>query len=173
MKTLSTLALLTAAAASQAYTLDVAVGHANSNDFDNASIVGVGIGTQLNNDFHLGFNIASKSLASDLSSPTQFAGVDATVRTATIDLTYELSSGGIRPFIGAGVGGVRFSGDSIDTKTAFATKLFLGISFPITPNVEFTLTAQNSKFYSVQELAGGPKTNITSWDGIAGLRFNF
>ena len=127
MKTLSTLAVLTAATAAQAYTLDVNVGHSRLDNYDNVSVVGLGIGSQ----------------------------------------------GGIRPFIGAGVGGVRFSGDSIDTKTAFATKLFLGISFPITPNVEFTLTAQNSKFYSVQELAGGPKTNITSWDGIAGLRFNF
>lgn len=167
MKTLSTLAVLTAATAAQAYTLDVNVGHSRLDNYDNVSVVGLGIGTQLNNEFHLGLNFGRKSISSAV------ALVDAKATSATLDLTYNLSQGGIRPFIGAGVGGVRFSGASIDTKTAFATKLFLGISFPITPNVEFTLTAQNSKFYSVQELAGGPKTNITSWDGIAGLRFNF
>jgi len=167
MKTLSTLAVLTAATAAQAYTLDVNVGHSRLDNYDNVSVVGLGIGTQLNNEFHLGLNFGRKSISSAV------ALVDAKATSATLDLTYYLSQGGIRPFIGACVGGVRFSGDSIDTKTAFATKLFLGISFPITPNVEFTLTAQNSKFYSVQELAGGPKTNITSWDGIAGLRFNF
>jgi len=167
MKTLSTIALLTAATAAQAYTLDVNVGHSRLDNYDNVSVVGLGIGTHLNNEYHLGLNFGRKSISSAV------ALVDAKATSATLDLTYNLSQGGIRPFIGAGIGGVRFSGDSIDTKTAFATKLFLGISFPITQNVEFTLTAQNSKFYSVQELAGGPKTNITSWDGIAGLRFSF
>ncbi|MEY4306772.1 MAG: hypothetical protein RJA95_140, partial [Verrucomicrobiota bacterium] len=118
-------------------------------------------------DFHLGLNFGRKSISSAVSL------VDAKATSATLDLTYNLSQGGIRPFVGAGVGGVRFSGDSIDTKNAFATKLFAGIAFQISSNVELTLTAQNSKFYSVQELAGGPKTNITSWDGVAGLRFSF
>jgi opacity protein-like surface antigen len=167
MKTLSTLALLTAATAAQAYTLDVNVGHSRPDNYDNVSVVGLGLGTHLNNEFHLGLNFGRKSIASEA------ALVDAKATSATVDLTYNLSQGGIRPFIGAGVGGVRFSGDSIHTKTAFATKLFLGVSFAITPSVEFTLTAQNSKFYSVQELQNGAKTNITSWDGIAGLRFSF
>jgi opacity protein-like surface antigen len=167
MKTLSTLALLTAATAAQAYTLDVNVGHSRLDNYDNVSLVGLGVGTQLNNEFHLGLNFGRKSISSAVSL------VDAKATSATLDLTYNLSQGGIRPFVGAGVGGVRFSGDSIDTKNAFATKLFAGIAFQISSNVELTLTAQNSKFYSVQELAGGPKTNITSWDGVAGLRFSF
>jgi opacity protein-like surface antigen len=167
MKTLSTLALLTAAAASQAVTLDVNVGHSRLDNYDNVSVVGLGIGTQLSNELHLGLNFGRKNI----SSATAF--VDAKATSATLDLTYSLSQGGIRPFVGAGVGGVHFSGASIDTKEAFATKLFAGISFPISQNVEFTLTAQNSKFYSVQELAGGAKTTISSWDGIAGLRFSF
>lgn len=167
MKTLSTLALLTAATAAQAYTLDVNVGHSRLDNYDNVSVIGLGIGTQLNNDFHLGLNFGRKNITSTV------ALVDAKATSATLDLTYNLSQGGIRPFVGAGIGGVRFSGDSIDTKNAFATKLFLGVSFPISQNIEFTLTAQNSKFYSVQEIPAGPKTNITSWDGIAGLRFSF
>ena len=167
MKTLSTHALLTAATAAQAYTLDVNVGHSRLDNYDNVSLVGLGVGTQLNNEFHLGLNFGRKSISSAVSL------VDAKATSATLDLTYNLSQGGIRPFVGAGVGGVHFSGASIDTKNAFATKLFAGIAFQISSNVELTLTAQNSKFYSVQELAGGAKTTVSSWDGIAGLRFSF
>ena len=168
MKTLSTLALLTAATAAQAYTLDVQVGHSRLDNYDNASVIGLGIGTQLNNECHLGLNFGRKNIASEA------ALVDAKATSATLDLTYNLSpQGGIRLFVGAGIGGVRFSGDSIDTKTAFATKLFVGIAFPITQNVEFSVSAQNSKFHGVQELDGGPKATVTSWDGIAALRFNF
>jgi outer membrane protein W len=168
MKTLSTIALLTAASAAQAYTLDVNVGHSRLDNYDNVSVVGLGIGTHLNNEYHLGLNFGRKNISSTA------ALVDAKATSATLDLTYNLSqSNGIRPFIGAGIGGVHFSGASIDTKQAFATKLFVGIAFPITQNVELSVSAQNSKFYSVQELAGGAKTTISSWDGIAALRFNF
>ena len=168
MKTLSTLALLTAATAAQAYTLDVNVGHSRLDNYDNVSVVGLGIGTQLNNEYHLGLNFGRKSISSAVSL------VDAKATSATLDLTYNLSQGnGIRPFVGAGIGGVHFSGASIDTKNAFATKLFVGIAFPVSNNIEFSVSAQNSKFYSVQELAAGPKTTVSSWDGIAALRFNF
>jgi outer membrane protein W len=168
MKTLSTLALLTAATAAQAYTLDVQVGHSRLDNYDNASVIGLGIGNQINNELHLGLNVGRKSISSDV------ALVDAKATSATLDLTYNLSPvGGIRPFVGAGVGAVRFTGDSIFTKNALSTKFFIGIAFPINQNVEFSVSAQNSKFHGVQELDGGPKTTITSWDGIAALRFNF
>jgi len=168
MKTLSTLALLTAATAAQAYTLDVNVGHSSVDSYDSVSVVGLGIGNQINNELHLGLNVGRKSISSDV------ALVDAKATSATLDLTYNLSPvGGIRPFVGAGVGAVRFTGDSIFTKNALATKLFVGIAFPITQTIEFSVSAQNSKFHGVQELDGGPKATITSWDGIAALRFNF
>lgn len=167
MKTLSTLTLLAAATAAQAYTLDVNVGHSRLDNYDNVSVVGLGIGGQLNNDFHLGLDFSRKNISSAV------ALVDSKATSATLDLTYNLSQGGIRPFVGAGIGGVHFSGASINTSNAFASKLYVGVSFPISQNIELSLSAQNSKFYSVQELAGGPKTNITSWDGIAGLRFTF
>ena len=170
MKTLSTLALLTAATAAQAYTLDVNVGHSRlSNTYDDVSLIGLGVGSQLNNEFHLGLNVSRKSIY-DMN----VALVDAKATSATLDLTYSLSPvGGIRPFIGAGVGAVRFTGDSIFTKNALATKLFIGIAFPITQNAEFSVSAQSSKFHGVQELDGGPKTTVSSVDGIAALRFNF
>ena len=168
MKTLSTLALLTAATAAQAYTLDINVGHSKlSGTYDDVSVIGLGVGSQLNNEFHLGLNVSRKSIY-------EVSNVDAKATSATLDLTYNLSpTGGIRPFIGAGVGAVRFKGDSIFTKNALATKFFVGLAFPITQNVEFSVSAQNSKFHGVQELDGGPKATVTSWDGIAALRFNF
>ena len=168
MKTLSTLALLTAATAAQAYTLDVNVGQArHSGTYDDVSVIGLGVGSQLNNEFHLGLNVSRKSIY-------EVSNVDAKATSATLDLTYNLSpTGGIRPFIGAGVGAVRFTGDSIFTKNALTTKFFVGLAFPINQNVEFSVSAQNSKFHGVQELDGGPKATITSWDGIAALRFNF
>jgi opacity protein-like surface antigen len=168
MKTLSTLALLTAATAAQAYTLDVNVGHSrHSGNYDDVSVIGLGVGSQLNNELHLGLNVSRKSIYEALN-------VDAKATSATLDLTYSLSPvGGIRPFVGAGVGAVRFTGDSIFTKNALATKFFVGLAFPITQNIEFSVSAQNSKFHGVQELDGGPKATVTSWDGIAALRFNF
>ena len=168
MKTLSILALLTAATAAQAYTLDINVGHSKlSGTYDDVSVIGLGVGSQLNNEFHLGLNVSRKSIY-------EVSNVDAKATSATLDLTYNLSpTGGIRPFIGAGVGAVRFKGDSIFTKNALATKFFVGLAFPITQNVEFSVSAQNSKFHGVQELDGGPKATVTSWDGIAALRFNF
>ena len=168
MKTLSILALLTAATAAQAYTLDINVGHSKLDDYDGVNVIGLGIGSHLNNEFHLGLNVGRKNIKSDV------ALVDAKATSATLDLTYSLSPvGGIRPFIGAGVGAVRFTGDSIFTKNALATKLFIGIAFPITQNAEFSISAQSSKFHGVQELQNGPKTTVGSVDGIAALRFNF
>ena len=168
MKTLSILALLTAATAAQAYTLDINVGHSKlSGTYDDVSVIGLGVGSPLNNEFHLGLNVSRKSIY-------EVSNVDAKATSATLDLTYNLSpTGGIRPFIGAGVGAVRFTGDSIFTKNALTTKFFVGLAFPITQNVEFSVSAQNSKFHGVQELENGPKATVTSWDGIAALRFNF
>ena len=168
MKTLSILALLTAATAAQAYTLDINVGHSKLDDYDGVNVIGLGVGSHLNNEFHLGLNVGRKNIKSDV------ALVDAKATSATLDLTYSLSPvGGIRPFIGAGVGAVRFKGDSIFTKNALATKLFVGLAFPITQNAEFSISAQSSKFHGVQELQNGPKTTVGSVDGIAALRFNF
>jgi len=168
MKTLSILALLTAATAAQAYTLDINVGHSKlSGTYDDVSVIGLGVGSHLNNEFHLGLNVSRKSIY-------EVSNVDAKATSATLDLTYNLSpTGGIRPFIGAGVGAVRFTGDSIFTKNALTTKFFVGLAFPINQNVEFSVSAQNSKFHGVQELQNGPKATVTSWDGIAALRFNF
>ena len=169
MKTLTSLALLPLmAAAASAYTLDVAVGASSPSGYDSNSIVGVGIGTQLNNDFHLGLNLSSKKLVNSIP------GIDATARAATVDLTYELNgTGGIRPFIGAGVGNVWFSGASMNSKNALISHLFVGISFRINDTVDIVLTERNSETYGVHELPGDAGKSINSWDSLAAIRFKF
>jgi opacity protein-like surface antigen len=171
MKTLSTLAVLSLTAAAQAITLDVNAGHSTPKNYDDVNVIGFGIGTQLNNELHLGFNLAQKNLT-DIAIVGP-GGVEGKARSLSVDLTYRLSQGGIRPFIGAGVGGVHFSGPSIDSANALTTKLFAGIGFQISQNVELILSAQNSQYYSVHKTAGDAGENITSWDAIAGLRFSF
>jgi len=173
MKTLSTLTLLAAAAAAQAYTLDVQVGHANSNDFDNSSVVGFGIGSQLSNEVHLGFNVSRKSLVSNLASPNQFADLSFKAYTSTIDFTYELSSGGIRPFIGAGVGLAWFEGLTDGSSSALATKLFAGLAFQISPTVDLTLTAQHAQLHNFHVTSGDAGFGTNNWEALAGLRFKF
>ena len=171
MKTLKYLAILPLmAAASQAITLDVGVGYATPKPYDGGTVVGFGIGTQLNREFHLGLNYAQKNIVSTANL------VDAKARAVTLDLTYELNSSpyaAIRPFVGVGVGVVRFSGASIATGSTSATKLFAGIAFKLSNTVDVILTEQNVKFYNVQELAGGPKIGVTSWESVAALRFKF
>ena len=167
MKTLSTLAVLSLAAAAQALTIDVNVGATSPSGYDSNAIVGLGIGSQLNNDFHLGLNLSSSKLVST-------GAVDATARTASLDLTYELNgNGNIRPFIGAGVGSAFFSGASMYSKNAMVTNLFAGLSFRVSETVDVILTERNTEMYNIQELAAGPKKSVNAWQSSAGLRFKF
>lgn len=170
MKTLTSLAALPLmAAAASALTLDVNVGASSPSGYDSNSIVGVGIGTQLNNEFHLGLNLNSHKLVNSTTL------VDGTARAATIDLTYELNSstGGIRPFIGAGIGNVWFSGASFDTKNAMTTNIFVGIAFRVSDSVDVILTERNSEIYKVREAGVTDAKSINSWDTTVGLRFKF
>jgi len=167
MKTLSTLAALSLAAAAQAFTVDANIGAASPSNYDSNAVWGLGIGTQLNNDFHLGLNYSSLKLFSA-------GNVDATSRSTTLDLTYELNgTGNIRPFIGAGVGVTHYSGASIYTTSSLVTNLFAGVAFRITDTVDLLLTARNTEMYNVQELQNGPQKSINSWQSSAGLRFKF
>jgi len=168
MKTLTSLAVFPLmAAAASALTLDVNVGAASPSGYDSNAIVGVGIGTQLNNEFHLGLNLSSSKYVST-------GAVDATARAASLDLTYELNgNGSIRPFIGAGVGNVWFSGASMNSKNAMTTNLFVGMSFRVSDTVDVILTERNAEVYDVQELPSGVKKSVNSWQSSAGLRFKF
>lgn len=167
MKTLSTLAALSLTAAAQAFTVDASIGAASPSNFDSNATWGVGIGTQLNNEFHLGLNYNSMKLV-------RTGEVDATARTTTLDLSYELNpNGSIRPFIGAGVGVTHYSGVSIYTTSGLATNLFAGVTIRVTETVDLLIVARNTEFFNVQEIQDGPKNSINSWNASAGLRFKF
>jgi opacity protein-like surface antigen len=174
MKTLSTLAALSLAAAAQAYTLDVQIGTskpstplAGGASADNSSVVGIGFGTYLSENSHLGLNLSSRSIVT-------LDPIDATARTAIIEYTYELNStGAIKPFIGAGIGYAWLK--NTDKATALASDFFAGLRFAVTESVDVTLTARAHQLYNVDfsQYDGERNRQINSFEALAGLRFKF
>jgi opacity protein-like surface antigen len=175
MKTLRYLAVLPLmAAASQALTLDLQLGYGKPNaplsggaDADNTSVVGIGIGTYLTENSHLGLNLSTRDIVT--TDP-----VDAAARTAIVEYTYELNSaGGIKPFIGAGIG-YGWLKNTVN-KSALASDVFAGLRFEINQNVDFTLTARLHQLYNVDfaNVVGEENRQVNSFEGVAGLRFKF
>jgi opacity protein-like surface antigen len=177
MKTLSTLAVLTLAAAAQAYTLDVQFGSgslsnpiADGPDADSSSVVGIGFGTYLTENSHLGLNLSTR----DIVESAGLSPVDSRARTAIVEYTYELNStGGIKPFIGAGIGYAWLT--NTDKKTALASDVFAGLRFNITQSVDLTLTARLHQLHNVDfsQAVGENNRQVDSFEAVAGLRFNF
>jgi opacity protein-like surface antigen len=163
------------AAAAQALTLDFQLGYgqpsapiSGGSDADNTSVVGIGIGTYLTENSHLGLNLSTR----DIVAPANF--VDAAARTAIVEYTYELNStGGIKPFIGAGIG-YGWLKNTIK-KSALASDVFAGLRFEINENVDFTLTARLHQLYNVDfaNVVGEENRQVNSFEGVAGLRFKF
>lgn len=175
MKSLRILAILPLmAAAAQALTLDVQLGYAKPSapisggpDGDNTSVVGLGIGTYLNENSHLGLNLSTRDIVT--ADP-----VDAAARTALVDYTYELNStGGIKPFIGAGIGYAWMK--NTFKSSALATNVFAGLRFEVTESVDFTLTARLVQLHDVDfyDANGERDRQVNIFEGIAGLRFKF
>lgn len=175
MKTLRYLAVLPLmAAASQALTFDIQLGYGKPNAplntgvaADNTSVVGIGIGTYLTENSHLGLNVSTRDIVT--ADP-----VDASARTAIVEYTYELNStGGIKPFIGAGIG-YGWLKNTVKS-TALASDVFAGLRFEINENVDFTLTARLHQLYNVDfaNVVGEENRQVNSFEGVAGLRFKF
>jgi len=175
MKSLRYLAALPLmAAAAQALTLDLQLGYGKPNAplatggaSDNTSVVGVGIGTYLTENSHLGLNISTR----DIVTPDP---VDAAARTAIIEYTYELNSaGGIKPFVGAGIG-YGWMKNTVN-KSALASDVFAGLRFEINENVDFTLTARLHQLYNVDFDVAATEQNrqVNSFEALAGLRLKF
>ena len=175
MKTLRYLAVLPLmAAASQALTLDVQLGYGKPStpldggaSADNTAVVGLGLGTYLTENSHLGINFSTRDIVT--ADP-----VDATARTAIVEYTYELNStGGIKPFIGAGIG-YGWLKNTLKS-TALASDVFAGLRFEINENVDFTLTARLHQLYNVDvsDVDTDLNRQVNSFEALAGLRFNF
>ncbi len=175
MKTLRYLAVLPLmAAASQALTLDVQLGYgkpsapyAGGASADNTAVVGLGLGTYLTENSHLGINFSTRDIVT--TDP-----VDASARTAILEYTYELNSaGGIKPFIGAGIG-YGWLKNTLKS-TALASDVFAGLRFEINENVDFTLTARLHQLYNVDFDVAATEQNrqVNSFEALAGLRLKF
>jgi opacity protein-like surface antigen len=175
MKSLRYLAVLPLmAAASQALTLDVQLGYGKPSDplsggasADNTSVVGIGIGTYVTENSHLGLNVSSRDIVT--TDP-----VDASARTAIVEYTYELNStGGLKPFIGAGLGYAWLK--NTVKSNALATDIFAGLRFELNENVDFTLTARLHQLHGVDfaNVVGEENRRVNSFETLAGLRFKF
>jgi opacity protein-like surface antigen len=177
MKTLSTLAVLSLTAAAQALTIDLQIGTgkpgaplASGESADSTSVVGVGIGTQISENSHLGLNLSTRDIT--VTDPTN--PVDAKARTAILEYTYELNpTGGIHPFIGAGVGYAWLK--NTEGATALASDVFAGLRFTITESVDLTVTARAHQLYNVDftSVIGENNRQVNSFETVAGLRFKF
>ena len=175
MKSLRYLAVLPLmAAAAQALTLDVQLGYGKPSapisggaGADNTSVVGLGIGTYLTENSHLGLNLSTR----DIVTPDP---VDAAARTAIVEYTYELNStGGIKPFIGAGIGYGWLKNTA--KSTALASDVFAGMRFEVTESVDFTVTARLHQLYNVDfaNVVNEENRQVNSFEAVAGLRFKF
>ena len=175
MKSLRYLAVLPLmAAASQALTFDLHLGYGKPNAplntgvaADNTSVVGIGIGTYLTENSHLGLNVSTRDIVT--ADP-----VDASARTAIVEYTYELNStGGIKPFIGAGIG-YGWLTNTVKS-SALATDVFAGMRFEVTESVDFTLTARLHQLHGVDfaNVVGEENRQVNSFEAVAGLRFKF
>jgi opacity protein-like surface antigen len=175
MKSLRYLAILPLmAAASQAVTLDLQLGYgkpkaplADGVAADNTSVVGIGVGTYVTENSHLGLNVSSRDIVTSNN-------VDVTARTAIVEYTYELNSaGGLKPFIGAGLGYASLK--NTFKSSALATDVFAGLRFELNENVDFTLTARFHQLHGVDfdQAVGENNRQVNSFEALAGLRFNF
>jgi hypothetical protein len=167
MKSLRPLLLLPlAAVAAQAYTLELEIGRNHPTGGQNSSVVGLTSAWQVNESFGLGLNLNSRGVANGT--------FDLTARTALAELTYDLNSrGGIRPFIGAGVGYSWLSGTGASSKSVLATDVFAGVRFALSESLELSLAVKNSEFIGIKNTAGTSKTTINDWSQTVGLRFKF
>jgi opacity protein-like surface antigen len=168
MKSLRPLLLLPlAAVAAQAYTLELELGKSHPTGHQDSNVVGLTVATQINENFGLGLNLNSRGLVG--GNPA----IDLDARSALMELTYDLNArGGIRPFVGAGVGYSWLSGTGVTSKSVLTTDVFAGVRFALSENLDIAFTVKNAQFSGVK-YTGGAKHTITDWSQSVGLRLKF
>jgi opacity protein-like surface antigen len=192
MKLLRTLALLPlAAAASQAATIEFQFGKndpSGSNydtgvKYNSGTLAGITVAGNISREVELGLNVNRKHLATDV--PSGYEGIlgssNIGILNASLDFTYNLNPrGGISPFVGIGLGYSWLSNlnDSLDipvttSKGLFTAAAFVGMRFAISNKVDFSITARNTHYMGLKNYDGTTKSDVQSWEGIAGLRYRF
>ena len=171
MKSLRPLLLLPlAAVAAQAYTLELELGKSHPTGHQDSNVVGLTIATQVNEAFSIGLNLNSRGLIGGTAVPA----LDLDARTAFAELTYDLNArGGIRPFVGAGVGYSWLSGTGSTSKSVLATDVFAGVRFALSENLDIAFTVKNAQFIGVKNSTGSTKNTITDWSQSVSLRLKF
>jgi opacity protein-like surface antigen len=192
MKLLRTLALLPlAAAASQAATIEFQFGKNNpvgsSSElgvkYNSGTLSGITVAGNISREVELGLNVNYKHLATDEVGVSGSSNLG--VLNASLDFTYNLNPrGGINPFVGIGLGYSWLSNlnDSFDipvtsSKGLFTAAAFVGMRFAINNKLDFSLTARNTHYMGLKNppegLNPGEKSDVQSWEAIAGLRYRF
>ncbi len=187
MKSLRTLALLPlAAAAAQAYTIELQLGKNHPDGFAEGSVVGLNIAGQIGHNVSLGLNLTDKKLddvdnwnnnaplLSDNNAATEPGVVK--VRNASLDLSYELNPrGAIHPFIGAGIGYAWLSNtEGVTTsKSVMSASVFGGIRFELSRDVDIAFNVRNNQLIGVKNFDGTTKQTLKNWESTVGLRFKF
>ena len=168
MKSLRPLLLLPlAAVAAQAYTLELELGKSHPTGHQDSNVVGLTIATQVNEAFSIGLNLNSRGLIG--GNPA----IDLDARSALMELTYDLNArGGIRPFVGAGVGYSWLSGTGSTSKSVLATDVFAGVRFALSENLDIAFTVKNAQFIGVKYTSTS-KNTITDWSQSVSLRLKF
>ena len=171
MKSLPALALLPlAAAAAQAYTVELQLGQSRTTGYDQGTVAGLNIAGHVTPSVSLGLNLSNKKIDNDTASTRM------RVRNASLDIAYEMNPrGAIHPFIGAGVGYAWLSDATTITnsKGVTTTSIFGGIRFELSRSVDIALNFRNNQLLSVPDTAGANKNTIKNWDSTVGLRFKF
>jgi outer membrane protein W len=193
MKLLRTLALLPlAAAASQAATIEFQFGKNNpvgSNSdsgikYNSGTLAGITVAGNISREVELGLNVNRKHLATDALET--YTNSNIGVLNASLDFTYNLNPrGGISPFVGIGLGyswlsNRDYADDGVNpvtpvttSKGLFTAAAFVGMRFAISNKVDFSITARNTHYMGLKNYDGTTKSDVQSWEGIAGLRYRF
>ncbi|MEY3959092.1 MAG: hypothetical protein RJA37_1695 [Verrucomicrobiota bacterium] len=177
MRLLTLAALPALAASAHALTLDVQGGFGKASNFDNSGTYAASLGGSLTDELSLGVTYLYSNL--DTEGDAVFGNVNSSLKSYTLDLTYDLARGGLGTFIGIGVGQATLAGSDIDSTQSGIEELcgaaFVGMRFEVAQNVDFTLTARYTRVFGVFENANGASSeqDISHWSGLAGLRFKF
>lgn len=165
-KTILPMAVLATAAQAHAWNLEFQYGVNNPSDslWDNAAITGMAVSFHAAPQVSLGLGVSGGTF--DISG---LAFTEINTTTASFDLRYDLSAGGIKPYLGFSVGNTWADTDAGDT-TAFTTSANLGLAFEISSSVTLVLGAKFYRLWDV-DLNGVDVGDVEGVEGFLGLRF--
>ena len=160
------IALVTSAASAHAWNLEFQLGSNNPSDslWDNGTVTGMSVSFNAAPQVCLGLTVSGANFDIDDIDVTEIDTL-----TATFDLRYDLSNGGIKPYIGASFGNTWADYEGGDT-TALTTSVNLGIAYEISSTTSFVI---GSRFYRVWDVdvEGLDIGDLEGVEGFVAIRF--